>query len=552
MTNYHLEVERKYEFLGAEELPVMIDWSVLEGLSAENPVEEHLEATYFDTNDQDLSRNLVALRRRIGGYDQGWHIKFDDRAGARHEMSFPLLTRAEKMPVQVSAFVRSVTLGDELHEIVSITTDRIRTVLKDSQGVSVAEICEDTVVSHDFSTQIDRRWKEWEVELLQAGEVEPLEIFSACETLLFAAGVEPSCSPAKIARALGKDREFEARHGNGTASENRQKDQSSQGKRRKHGSSLGKKKAPQDSLEFISQVLHMLTSNLMLWELKLRAGTPDTVHGMRIGTRQIQSVLLFALRPYARSEQKATEIEALMLSLKKLMKRLSYARDIDILADFLGSVEVHNDVVTATSREELEEFLAQDDEDAAQDVLRLLDSSEYFDLRVALVNLVKEIDQFIKVPLNTENYTNKISRRIRKYLSAYLKGESGTLWEMDPSDFAYSQNYDNALFEIRRDAQAARYCLESFELAGLKLSTDQKKLCNGAQELHEEISVLSDENVIVQWLKSASDRAQSRKKDRLTIGYLLGRSSFYAVGLRMSQHTFIPLELKRIKKLELR
>lgn len=67
MTNYHLEVERKYEFLGAEELPVMIDWSVLEGLSAENPVEEHLEATYFDTNDQDLSRNLVALRRRIGG-----------------------------------------------------------------------------------------------------------------------------------------------------------------------------------------------------------------------------------------------------------------------------------------------------------------------------------------------------------------------------------------------------------------------------------------------------------------------------------------------------
>lgn len=550
MVEHHLEVERKYEFVGGDGEPTHVDWSALDGYSVQKPVEEHLEASYFDTADNDLSRNLVALRRRLGGYDQGWHIKFDDRAGARHEMHFDLLADEMKMPAQVSKFVRSVTLGDELHEIVSLITDRIRTVLKDSNGVSVAEICQDAVHAHDFSTGIERQWNEWEIELLESGEKSPAEIFADCEKILFEAGAKPSKSPAKIARALGQDGEFEARRqGKNLSGEQLAKKTKKNEKKNKR---RVQDTAPQDSSELLQHVLHMLTSNLMLWELKFRAGTPETVHGMRIGTRQVQSVLRYAVRPYVKNEVEAEAVEQLISSLKKLMKGLSSARDIDILTDFLGSVEVRPGLVSEKSREELEEYLALDDEDASKSVLRLLDSEEYLKLRVALIELTQNLDMAVTLPLNAENFVNKVAKRIRKHLSSFLKADYKDLWELNPSAFAYDEVHNDVLFEIRRDAQAARYCLEAFEIAGIKLSKDHKKLRNYAGELHREISILSDENVVVRWLERSSRRAMNHQSDRLGIGYLLGRSSYYAVGLRMTQHSFVPAELKRIKKLDLK
>lgn len=41
----------------------------------------HLSAVYYDTEDLRLTRSKITLRRRTGGTDDGWHIKFPGKTG---------------------------------------------------------------------------------------------------------------------------------------------------------------------------------------------------------------------------------------------------------------------------------------------------------------------------------------------------------------------------------------------------------------------------------------------------------------------------------------
>ena len=66
-----LEVERKYDVDDDTPLP---DWGVIPGVDAVTDGEARaLDARYFDTAGGDLARSGVALRRRTGGPDEGWH-----------------------------------------------------------------------------------------------------------------------------------------------------------------------------------------------------------------------------------------------------------------------------------------------------------------------------------------------------------------------------------------------------------------------------------------------------------------------------------------------
>ncbi|WP_139318522.1 CYTH domain-containing protein, partial [Kocuria sp. CNJ-770] len=95
----HREVERKYEVPEGAESGV--DWSGLPGytVSAE-AVEHRMEAVYYDTEDMALGRRSVALRRRRGGADDGWHVKFSEATG-RQEWQVPLLRTPDRMPAAV-------------------------------------------------------------------------------------------------------------------------------------------------------------------------------------------------------------------------------------------------------------------------------------------------------------------------------------------------------------------------------------------------------------------------------------------------------------------
>lgn len=82
------EIERKYDVDSGTPLP---DWSAVPGVTHVSAGEQRgLDARYFDTADLALSRAGVALRRRTGGPDAGWHIKGPREGDGRLELGWPL------------------------------------------------------------------------------------------------------------------------------------------------------------------------------------------------------------------------------------------------------------------------------------------------------------------------------------------------------------------------------------------------------------------------------------------------------------------------------
>ncbi|MCJ8505989.1 CYTH and CHAD domain-containing protein [Kocuria flava] len=201
----HREIERKYEL--PEGAGTRVDWGLLEGLGvAAEPVEHRMEAVYYDTEDMALGRRLVALRRRRGGADDGWHVKHHEPSG-RHELQVPLLRSPERMPAAVRGLLAGLTGGRPLVPIATLRTVRRVLVLRGPDGTDLAEVAADDVEAVDERTGTVRTWAEWEVELLDGTlpEQRQEEVFAAVETVLRAAGGRPSASRAKIARALGAE-----------------------------------------------------------------------------------------------------------------------------------------------------------------------------------------------------------------------------------------------------------------------------------------------------------------------------------------------------------
>ena len=84
VTGDHLETEQKYDADADFVLPE------LGGRRPAAPKRFYLSATYYDTDDLDLIRHKITLRRRVGGDDEGWHLKLPVRKDTRQELHAPL------------------------------------------------------------------------------------------------------------------------------------------------------------------------------------------------------------------------------------------------------------------------------------------------------------------------------------------------------------------------------------------------------------------------------------------------------------------------------
>lgn len=192
-----LEVERKYEV--PDDIPLPSQLEAI-GLFVHERNEYELHASYFDTVDRALGRNRVAIRRRLGGHDAGWHLKAKTAAGTR-EVTWPA---DEAMPAGLQAEIDGVT-GQHDTQVVAIAglrTQRHSLVLADHTTTPVIELVDDRVHAHDGDAAVDRSWREWEAELLPGADVAWLDVL---EQELFAQGAVLSVSDSKIARALGKN-----------------------------------------------------------------------------------------------------------------------------------------------------------------------------------------------------------------------------------------------------------------------------------------------------------------------------------------------------------
>ncbi|WP_300266739.1 CYTH domain-containing protein [Microbacterium sp.] len=196
-----IEIERKYDVDVDMALPV---WEGIPGVTAVTDGElRALDARYFDTMDAALSRAGVALRRRTGGSDEGWHVKGPREGDGRLELGWPL-GEDDGVPDAVARAIARWTTSP-LSSLARIENDRTAYLLTGPSG-TVAEFVDDRVRATDLRAGEQREWREWEMELgpAAAPDVAGREaFFAAVEAAIFAAGGRHAASGSKLARALG-------------------------------------------------------------------------------------------------------------------------------------------------------------------------------------------------------------------------------------------------------------------------------------------------------------------------------------------------------------
>lgn len=203
----HVEIERKFDVPIDAVLP---DLSTVAGVARiRQDAPAHLDATYYDTDGLTLITGRIAVRRRTGGHDAGWHLKTTGAHG-RIERHWPIDDEAPEQPPAglieaVSEWVDAATL----RPVARIRTTRTATVLFDAHDRQLVEIADDQVHTDDLRDGTVRQWREWETELAerlddQAGSPGAL-LLDRLQHRLARAGARPSSAVAKLQRALGLD-----------------------------------------------------------------------------------------------------------------------------------------------------------------------------------------------------------------------------------------------------------------------------------------------------------------------------------------------------------
>jgi len=194
----HIETEQKYD---AEPDFVLPD------LGRAQPRRIYLSATYFDTEAFDLIHHKITLRRRVGGDDEGWHLKLPVRQDTRQEIHAPLDEgETGHVPARLAAQVEDVTAGRGLRPVAILDTERTVLTLAAPAGDALLEVADDRVTAIRFGEfgEPDRgpmSWREIEVEIISPGE-EAAALLASVGKALREAGARPSASGSKLARVL--------------------------------------------------------------------------------------------------------------------------------------------------------------------------------------------------------------------------------------------------------------------------------------------------------------------------------------------------------------
>ncbi len=203
-----VEIELK---LDVDEQTPLPRWAGLAPVAAVSaPESRELDTRYLDTAGGRLAAAGIALRRREGGPDEGWHLKGPLVDGGRVEVHWPLGAsgRPPRAVREEAARMASApdVLSQPLVQLARIRTRRRAVQLCDETGGVIAEFCDDRVSAH--SAHAGRSaWREWELELGPAAPDDPqwrAEFFARARQLMRATGARDAASGSKLARALGR------------------------------------------------------------------------------------------------------------------------------------------------------------------------------------------------------------------------------------------------------------------------------------------------------------------------------------------------------------
>ncbi|MFF9483615.1 CHAD domain-containing protein [Streptomyces sp. NPDC014676] len=395
-----------------------------------------LDATYHDTADARLAASSVTLRRRTGGSDAGWHLKFPVAPGVRDEIRAPL---SDTLPDELAALVRSRVRDHALLPVVRLRSDRDVRHLVDADGRLLAEVSVDTVHAERLTgTGGTARWTEIEVELADDGDPAFLD---KVDKRLRKAGVRPSASASKLARALAATAPDTT---TATTAPRTPATAPEAAPKRKHRSRPAGK--PVTAGDHVLAYVRAQRDALVELDPAVRQDVPDSVHRMRVATRRLRSTFRAVLA------REATD--PLGADLKWLAAELGLDRDQEVLAERLRSslADLPDALVAGPVGHRLTTWAEARHAGAHGRLTGILDSRRYLTLLDTLDALLADPPLRKKAEAKPEK---ALTKAVRKDLGK-LTGLVTRALDLPPGT-----DRDVALHEARKKTKRTRYAAEA-------------------------------------------------------------------------------------------
>ncbi|MFI0925222.1 CHAD domain-containing protein [Streptomyces sp. NPDC021012] len=481
------EIERKYEATGETPLPDLTRVAGVAEVADEGVME--LDAVYYDTPDLRLAADAVTLRRRTGGSDAGWHVKFPVAAGIRDEIRAPL---SDTLPDELAGLLRSRVRHAEIVPVVRLRSSRDVRHLLDADGTLLAELSVDTVHAERLPGGGEASWTEIEVEL--ADGVDDESLLDAIGKRLKKAGIVPSEAPSKLARALAETAPPPESPGAVPAT--------------RRETPLAPAERPGTAGAAVLAYVREQAGAIVALDPAVRRDLPDAVHQMRVACRRMRS----AFKTY-RKVLDRTVTDPVGDELKWLAGELGLARDQEVLDARLRARLA--DLPPTLTLGPVEARLRRRDaalaEDARRQVLEALDSDRHLALLDTLHALLA--DPPLREAARRDART-VLAKAVRKDHDR-LGGRIEHALALDPG-----HERDLALHEARKAAKRARYAADA---ARPTLGKPAKKLGKRVKAVQSLLGEHQDSVVARAALREFAIQSYGAGESAFTWGLLYGR-----------------------------
>ncbi|MFF1422719.1 CHAD domain-containing protein [Streptomyces sp. NPDC058280] len=499
MADTKREIERKYELPESLDGPQAGDRTWLPALTQVRAVSavvhqgvSELDAVYYDTADLRLTADSRTLRRRTGGADAGWHLKFPVSTGIRDEIQAPL---AETVPPELSALLRSRIRRAELIPVVRLRTARDVTHLLDADGALLAEVSVDAVRAVRLTEHpATASWTEVEVELADDGDPAFLD---AVEKKLRKAGLRPASAPSKLARALAE-----------TAPDGAGGPQSGE-----LAPAQATEPAPATAGDHVLAYLRTQADVIVAQDPAVRRDLPDSVHQLRVATRRMRSAFRTSRQILDRSVT-----DPIAEELKWLAGELGIDRDHEVLDERLGARldAVPETLLLGPVRARLRVWSVAQRAGSRSSTLAVLDSERY-------LSLLDTLDALLAEPPRRPAAAGPPGKVLPKaVLKDYdrLAGRVAHALALAPGE-----ERDVALHNARKAAKRARYAAEAVRPA---LGKPAKRLAKRMKAVQTVLGDHQDSVVARDALRSLAIQAHAAGESAFTWGLLYGREEAQA------------------------
>ncbi|EMF56110.1 MULTISPECIES: CYTH and CHAD domain-containing protein [Streptomyces] len=484
MADTKREIERKYEsdesglpdLTGVAGVATVIDKGVAE-----------LDAVYYDTPDERLAAASITLRRRTGGSDAGWHLKLPVSAGVRDEIRAPL---SDTLPHELKGLVRSRVRGAELVPLVRLLSTRDVSELLDANGALLAEVSVDAVVAERL-TEDGRtaQWSEIEVELADDGDPAFLD---KVDKKLRKAGVRPSDSPSKLARALQETAPKKGGRKN----------------RKKAGAAApGEPVTPGDH---VLAYVRAQRDAIVELDPAVRRDVFDSVHSMRVATRRLRSTFKSFGKVLDR-----TVTDPIGEELKWLAGELGVDRDHEVLTERLTEAldDLPESLVTGPVHARLRAWSGKDGRTGPRsELIEALDGERYLELLESVDAVIADPPLLAAAEGDPEKVIIKAVRKDFAKVAALVEEALA-----QPS----GADRDLAMHEARKKTKRTRYAAEA---AHPLLGKPAKALVKDMKSLQSLLGDHQDSVMARQALRDLAHQAHAAPgESAFTYGLLYGR-----------------------------